>query len=986
VRRVESQKVSCATKGPLNIRSINFADVNSFSENAEPDNPPVFDLSWRRSRRIAERLVSIRGKLLMAFLCTTLITVGLGVYAAKNIAEGARLVVETFDNSLMSISFARAAAVDFATMEGLAARRRLSAVAATQQELSSRIDDLAKTLHDDLAIAAQRSQSPQAASAAEAVDSLATAWRAAEEAPQYAEPAAVRWQKLDTMSASVAEQVDLLVNYTAGDAFHHREQALRAIDRNRALNIVATLAAMLLSGVTVVTLARRIIRPLAEASAAATRIAGGELKTEIPVGGSDELGVLMRAMTVMRDNIRAMMSHEIAQRRSAQGRLVDAIEGSHEGVMLVDGDGRIVIANSQLGRFFPVIASKLRPGSGLTEVTAEPTMHKIFTSTMQGEVQLDDGRWLRISRSANREGGFVAICGDVTLEKEREAALTQTNRLFDAALSNMSQGLCLYDGEQGLLVSNRQFAELYRLPPNAVRPGLTFREVVGLSVAAGNHEEDLETLYAARMSLVARRHAGTQLQELSDGRAVTISHKPMDDGGWVATYEDVTEQRRSEAQISFLARHDALTELPNRVLFRECLDQALARFGRDHGFALLFIDLDHFKNVNDTLGHPIGDRLLVAVAERLQACVRETDTVARVGGDEFAVVQTGVNRPEDAAELAGRIVRLLGQPFELDEHQVLIGASVGIAVAGIDGTSADTLMKNADLALYRAKQDGRGAYRCFEAEMDARLRERRALEMDLRHAVTNDEFELFFQPLIDVRAEQVSGFEALIRWNHPTRGMVSPVEFIPIAEETGLIVQIGEWVIRTACIEAVSWPDSFKVAVNLSPVQFKSPHLVASVAEALEASGLPARRLELEITESVLLAENDASLATLRRLREIGTHICMDDFGTGYSSLSYLRSFPFDKIKIDQSFVRDLGTEQDTQAIIRAIISLARSLGMRVLAEGVETIEQLQKFSAEGCDELQGYLFSKPRPREELGELIEWLGDKPWTAEYAADQ
>ena len=352
------------------------------------------------------------------------------------------------------------------------------------------------------------------------------------------------------------------------------------------LNIVATLAALLLSSVTVVTLARRIIRPLAEASAAATRIAGGELETAIPAGGSDELGVLMRAMTVMRDNIRAMMEHEIAQRRSAQGRLVDAIEGSHEGVVLVDGDDHIVIANSQLGRFFPAVASELRPGSRLTEVMAEPTVREIFTSTDQSEVRLGDGRWLRISRSGNREGGFVAICGDITVEKEREAALTQTNRLFDAALSNMSQGLCLYDAEQRLLVSNRQFAELYRLAPQALRPGLRFREVVELSIAAGNHAEDTDTLYASRMALVTQRHAGTQMQELNDGRVVAISHEPMDDGGWVATYEDVTERRRAEARISFMARHDALTNLPNRVLFRECLDQALSRFGRGNGFAL----------------------------------------------------------------------------------------------------------------------------------------------------------------------------------------------------------------------------------------------------------------------------------------------------------------------------------------------------------------------------------------------------------------
>ena len=913
----------------------------------------------------------------MAFLCMTVITAALGAYAVRSIAEGARLVIETFDNSLMSISFARAAAVDFATMEGLAARRRLIAGTAAQHDLSSRIDDLADTLKDDLGIAAERSRSVRATAAARAVGHAAAEWQAAESALRDQDQAAADWGPLDLTSAAVARQVDLLVNFTAGDAFLHRQEALAAIGRDRALNIASTLAALLLSGVTVVVLARRIIRPLAEASAAATRIAHGELETTIPAGGSDELGVLLRAMAVMRDSIRAMMGHEIAQRRSAQGRLVDAIEGSHEGVVLVDDDDRIVIANSQLGRFFPAVASELKPGSQLNELMVEPAVRDSFASPVPSELRLADGRWLRISRSGNREGGFVAICGDITVEKQREAALTQTNRLFDAALSNMSQGLCLYDADQRLLVSNRQFAELYRLAPEAMRPNLTFREVLQLSIAAGNHPDDgIDTLYAERAEFVAKREAGTLLQELGDGRIVAISHEPMDDGGWVATYEDVTERRRAEARINYMARHDVLTNLPNRVLFRECLDQALSQLGRGHGFAVLFVDLDHFKSINETLGHPIGDRLLLAAAERLQACARETDTVARLGGDEFAVVQSGVSRPDDAAELAGRIVRAFGEPFQLDEHQLLISASLGIAVAGTDGTSADALLKNADLALYRAKMDGRGAYRCFEPEMDARMQRRRALELDLRHAVTNDEFDLYYQPLVELHTNRLCGFEALIRWRHPRRGMVSPAEFIPVAEESGLIVQIGEWVIQRACEEAVTWPRSLKVAVNVSPLQFKSPLLVTSVTEALRTTGLPAGRLELEITESVLLADNDASLATLRRLHELGANISMDDFGTGYSSLSYLRSFPFDKIKIDQSFVRDLDTRQDSRVIVRAIISLGNSLGIKVLAEGVETATQLELLRSEGCGEVQGYIFSPPRPREELPALIERLDRK----------
>ena len=910
----------------------------------------------------------------MAFLCMTVITAALGAYAVHGIATGARLVTETFDNSLMSISFARAAAVDFATIEGLAARRRLGTDAGTRRNVSARIDEVADTLRDDLDIAAERSRSARATAAAHAVEQAATAWRAADQAVRDGGQIPELWAKLDEASAAVAEQVDLLVNFTAGDAFVNRERALAAIGRDRVLNIAATLTALLLSAITVAVLARRIIQPLAEASAAATRIAHGELETAIPTGASDELGALLRAMAVMRDSIRAMMGHEIAQRRSAQGRLVDAIEGSHEGVVLVDDDDRIVIANSQLGRFFPAIADALRPGSRLREVMIDKSARDSFASPVPMEVRLDDGRWLRISRSANREGGFVAICGDITVEKQREADLTRTNRLFDAALSNMSQGLCLYNSTQRLLVSNRQFAELYRLTPDAPRPGLCFREVLELSFAAGNHAEDsVDVLYRLHMDLVTERRAGTLLRELSDGRVVAISHVPMDDGGWVETYEDVTERRRAEARIAHMARHDALTNLPNRVQFRECLDQALSQLGRGHGFAVLFVDLDHFKTINDTLGHPVGDRVLLAAAERLRACARDVDTVARLGGDEFAIVQSGVARPDDAVELAARIVRALGDPFDLDGQRVQISASLGIAVAGTDGTSADKLLKNADLALYRAKLDGRGAYRCFEPEMDARLRARRALELDLRSALDNDEFELFYQPLVDLPSNRLSGFEALMRWSHPTRGMVSPTEFIPVAEETGLIVRIGEWVIRRACAEAVKWPTSLKVAVNVSPLQFKSPRLVDQVTEALRSSGLPARRLELEITESVLLADNDASLATLRRLHELGAHISMDDFGTGYSSLSYLRSFPFDKIKIDQSFVRDLDVKEDSRAIVRAIISLGHSLDIRVLAEGVETAAQLELLRRAGCGEVQGYYFSSPRPAREIAALIERL-------------
>ena len=410
-----------------------------------------------------------------------------------------------------------------------------------------------------------------------------------------------------------------------------------------------------------------------------------------------------------------------------------------------------------------------------------------------------------------------------------------------------------------------------------------------------------------------------------------------------------------------MARHDALTGLPNRVLFREEMEKALVRVARGETVAVLCLDLDHFKSVNDTLGHPVGDGLLKAVAERLLACVRDTDTVARLGGDEFAILQAGLDKPESAAILAQRLIDDVCEPYDIDGHEVVVGASIGIAIAPSDGDHPDQLLKNADMALYRAKSDGRRLYRFFEREMDARLQARRALELDLRKALADGEFELFYQPLIDLRTESISGFEALLRWNHPERGLVSPAEFIPLAEEIGLIVPLGEWVLREACLEAAKWPRRMKVAVNLSPVQFKRRNLAPAVVRALSASALSANRLELEITESVLLLEDDATVKTLHLLRGLGVRISMDDFGTGYSCLSYLRSFPFDKIKIDRSFVRDLAEKEDCAAIVRAVAGLGASLGITTTAEGVETVEQLAQVRAQGCTEAQGYLFSRPR-------------------------
>ena len=435
---------------------------------------------------------------------------------------------------------------------------------------------------------------------------------------------------------------------------------------------------------------------------------------------------------------------------------------------------------------------------------------------------------------------------------------------------------------------------------------------------------------------------------------------------------DITERKRAEARVAFMAEHDVLTSLPNRVLLRSHLAKLLGRGRRgSRHLAVLCLNLDNFKTVNDTLGHPVGDLLLQTIAQRLRASLREHDVAARLGGDEFAILQPGIEQPEEAGSLAQRLIAVIAEPCLIDGHQVVVGASIGIALAPGDGEDADRLMKNADMALDRAKADGGAGFRVFEPGMDARLQARRRLEVDLRAGLAAGAFEVHYQPLVDLRGGTVAGFEALLRWPHAERGMIPPGEFIPVAEETGLIAPLGALVLRRACQDAAAWPADITVAVNLSPLQFRTGNLLGLVMDTLRATGLKARRLELEITEGLLLDHNELVLATLHALRALGVRIAMDDFGTGYSSLSYLRSFPFDKIKIDRSFIRDMGSSAGAQAIVRAIVSLGTSLGITITAEGVETESDLACLRAEGCSQAQGFLFSQARPQAEILRVLE---------------
>src|SRR5476651_1069263 len=870
--------------------------------------------------RAASFGVTIRGRILVAFLVMSTITAALGGYATLGIKDAAILVDKTYDESLMSINYARAAATDFAAMRAAFARLWIAEDPATRAKLEHEISALTKTLNDDLDVAVQRSQSQRAKQAGANVRREVAAWTSMRERLLDRTKLDTNWEMLDQYGGKVDEQIDHLVNYTAGDGFIYRQTARATVARDLNLNIAGTALAVMLSGLVAWALARRIVRPVAVASNVAEQIASGELDIVIPKGSADELGALLASMGLMRDNIRTMMDREVAQRRSAQARLADALESSQEGVVVVDADDCIALANPQAADFLGISADLLKPGTPIAEL--QPTFEDPESAgrvlswrdgdpQATGEVMLSDGRWLRISHSATRDQGFIVVCSDISLSKKQETNLRQTNWRLDAALDNMSQGLCLFDKDNQLEVVNRRFFEIFGLSRDKIRPGTSLREIMKLSVARKNHgAKTVDELLQELTGFMRRSANGTHFYELSDGRVVACAYNTTSDGGWVATYEDVTERRQAEAKIMHMARHDALTNLPNRVLFREQMDQSLTR-GEE--FAVLFIDLDRFKGVNDTLGHPVGDALLCAVTKRLQ--------LALLGGDEFAIIALGAS-PSEATELAARIIESIAESFDVLGHQVVIGTSIGIAIAPTDGTEPDQLLRNADMALYRAKAEGRGMYHFFQPEMDAQMQARHSVEVDLRKALAAGEFEVYYQPLVDLATNTVSGFEALVRWNHPERGLVGPDAFIPVAEEIGLIVPLGDWVLNQACRDAMTWPSKVTVAVNLSAAQFRNPTLALSVVSALNASGLSPSRLELEITETVLLQDDQGVLDVLHQVRDLGVRISMDDFGTGYSSLSYLRSFPFDKIKIDRSFIKELGNANDCVAIIRAVTRL----------------------------------------------------------------
>ncbi|ESX51877.1 EAL domain-containing protein [Mesorhizobium sp. C416B] len=671
--------------------------------------------------------------------------------------------------------------------------------------------------------------------------------------------------------------------------------------------------------------------------------------------------------------------------RHQNERFSAAVENMSHGLCMFDADERMIICNGNYISIFSLDAKIVRPGIafldilkhsvdiGVASQSAEdlyairkPYIERAQASTY--EEILSDGRIVSITHRPLASGGWVSIYEDITEQRRAEQELKEQHRRFDAALANMSQGLLMYDAEGTLIVRNQRFLDLYKVTPDDFPLGMSQRALLEQMVRLRIYpsmEIDGE-IANTRASLQAGEERSTD-RSLADGRTLLVARRPLTGGGWVATFEDITERRRAEERMSHLAHYDTLTDLPNRSMFRERLDQAMTG---DTPLAIFSLDLDRFKAVNDTWGHPAGDWLLKCVAERLRHSLRsDTDVVARLGGDEFAILQFNPKGATDAEQLAKRIVAVVSQPFRDKGRDMHVGISLGIALYPGDGKDADTLLKNADMALYSGKSEGRNVYRFFEPGMDALVRARLALETDLETALKRREFVLEFQPITNIASGKIVGAEALMRWNSPTRGLVAPDDFIAAAEDSGLIVPLGEWALKQACSVAAGWPPGMRIAVNVSAVQIRSADFARSVISALAVSGVPASRLELEITETVLMDESETVLKTLRQLRELGIRIALDDFGTGYSSLGYLRRFPVDKIKIDRSFIHDIDNK-DTAAIVRTIIGLGAELGITVTAEGVETEAQLDILRKAGCVEAQGFLIGMPSKAADMARLL----------------
>jgi diguanylate cyclase (GGDEF)-like protein/PAS domain S-box-containing protein len=674
--------------------------------------------------------------------------------------------------------------------------------------------------------------------------------------------------------------------------------------------------------------------------------------------------------------------------RETNDRFDAALTNMPTGLSMFDAEGRLLIWNQRYVELYGMSSDVVRRGADICDVVA----HRKRTAGLDMDAKayvnefrkgllrdgkstntsrLKNGRTISVTNTAISGGGWVAIHEDITERVADEEALfnqaaelARINLRFDTALSHMTQGLCMFDERKRLVVWNKRFAELYEIPEEFLKVGTPYEDIVADAAARGVTKMEatpaaIKAKIAELSALAANSH---RVDEMADGRLISLSRQPMAGGGWLSIMEDITERRRAEAEIAHLARHDVLTGLPNRAQFNEKLEEAGKRLKRGGAaVTVMMVDLDRFKAVNDTLGHAAGDALLIEVGRRLKSTIRETDLLARLGGDEFAIIQEGgPGQREGAISLALRIIGAISEPFDLNGFEANIGTSIGIAMAPEHGCEPEELLKSADLALYAAKAEGRNDYRIYRAEMLETVTSQQLAESELRDAIAQQQFEVHYQPVVDVRTRRTCGVEALVRWRHPVKGLVGPDQFIPLAESTGLIVPIGEWILRRACTDAAAWPAQISLAINISAVQFKKGNLFDVILCALVESGLAPERLELEITETSLLENQEAHLATIRQLKNLGISLALDDFGTGYSSVTYLTNFPFDKIKIDRSFTHGVLERRDYAAVVSSVLALAKGLGKMTTVEGIETEQQFEYMRQAGVDLAQGFLFSRP--------------------------
>jgi diguanylate cyclase (GGDEF)-like protein len=680
--------------------------------------------------------------------------------------------------------------------------------------------------------------------------------------------------------------------------------------------------------------------------------------------------------------------------RLEKQRLDTAVENMTQGLTLFDQSRRLVICNQRYIEMYRLSRDVVKPGChlrdliahrnelGFIQVDIDEYCARILEHVAHGDsvtLQSTEGRTVQITHSPLSDGGWVATHEDITERTRQEndvlqqaTEIARINMQFDAALSNMTQGLCMFDGQKRLVVWNERYGSLYQLPSHLLAVGTPHDAIIAdrisRGILKGETSKSATRKKIAVLDQLPRDTASSRVDEFADGRFILVTRQPMADGGWLATHEDITERRRTEAEIIHLARHDTLTGLANRAEFNTRLEAASKRLKRNGGsLTVMMIDLDRFKVVNDTLGHPAGDQLLIEVGKRLRSTVRETDVLARLGGDEFAIIQEDAPlQHEDAIALALRIISAISKPFDLNGNRASLGASIGIVLAPEHGTDPEGLLKRADLALYDAKANGRNDFRLFRNELLEVADTQRTAEYELRDAIERGEFELYYQPVVDVKTRTLCGVEALVRWRHPAKGMIAPDRFIPLAESTGLIAPLGEWILQRACTDAVSWPADVKLAINISAIQFKKGNLFQVILRTLVETGLSPERLELEITETSLLENQEAHLTTIRQIKNLGISMALDDFGTGYSSVNYLANFPFDKIKIDKSFTQGVLNRRDCKAVVASTLALAQGLGTVTTAEGVETEEQFEYLRAAGVDLVQGYLFGRPVPIAQL--------------------